>query len=227
LLGSLMNSVRSQCAIEHVPAADLVLYEEQPASLNPAARFAIEGHLTECPQCRVDFVAVRVARRNDLPPEMPQKSTTGKRVAQTGWVLAAVGAAVLLGLVIGPRWIGPFMQSPAPTGRVTPVVFPAPRRSTESVPALEGKGPWTISVVLPFDAREGSYRVRVFSKDHGPSQLDITAATDAEQRLRVFLPTLPSPGRYEMILTPDPPSGEDSYLYSFELLAQTGPKPAN
>jgi anti-sigma factor RsiW len=227
LLTSLMNSVRSQSSMEHVAAADLVMYEEEPGSLNAARRFALEGHLTECPQCRVDFVAVRAGRRNESPPEASPKSTTGRRVAQAGWIFAAASAAVLLGVVMGPHWIGPWMQPPSTTAMVSRVVFPAPHRGAESGQALEGKGPWAISIVLPFDAKEGPYRVQVFSKDHGPSQLDITTTTDAEQRLRVFLPTLPNPGRYEMVLTPMSASVEGSFLYSFELLDQTGPKSAN
>ncbi len=225
-LTSLMKSLQSQGQADHIAAADLVSYEEEPQSLNSGRRVALELHLAECSQCREDLSTLRQARRGESAP-VPLPNLPGKlRISWRGWTVAAAGAAAVLLLVAWPHQFGPTVRS-LPTGNPSRVVFPAPRRGTPAGLTLSGTGPWAIRVVLPFDAKQGPYRVQVYRKNDGPSQLDMTAPADAEQGIDVFLPALSGPGRYEMLLTRDTSSTRDSYLYSFDLLPRAGSGPAD
>ncbi|MCI0408450.1 MAG: zf-HC2 domain-containing protein [Acidobacteria bacterium] len=225
-LTSLMTSLQSQSQSDHIAAVDLVSYEEEPLAFNSGKRVALEGHLAKCPECREDLGTLRRARREESAPLPLPDAPRRQRISRRGWALTAAGAAAVLMLVAWPHRPGPSVQSP-PSGNPSRAVFQAPRRGSEAGLTLEGTGPWTIRVVLPFDARQGPYRVQVYREDGGPSLLDTTSLADAEQCVDVFLTALSGPGRYKMFLTRNPSSAEDSYVYSFELLARSGSKPAS
>ena len=225
-LASMMKSLQLQGKADHIAAADLASYEEEPRSLDSGGRVALELHLAECPQCREDLATLRQARREESAP-VPLQDLPGKlKISRRGWAGVAAGDAAMLLLVAWPPRFDSSMRNLS-TGNASRVVFPAPRRGTPAGQTLSGTGPWEIRVVLPFDAKQGSYRVQVYRKNDGPSQLDITAPADAEQGIEVLLPALSGPGRYEMLLTRNPSSTQDSYLYSFDLLPRAGSKPAD
>ena len=224
-LTSLMQSLGTHGA-EHLAAADLVAYEEEPLSLSSDRLLALEFHLAECPECREDLATIRRARREESVPK-PLPYLPGKRkFSRRAWALTAAGAAAVLLLVAWPYRFGPSVGT-APAGSVSRVMFPAPRRGVQAAPTLYGTGPWDFRVVLPYDARQGPYRVQVNRKEGGPPLLDTTATVNAGQSIEVSVTALSGPGIYEMILTHASAGAEDSYRYSFELLARSGSQPEN
>src|SRR5262245_29640800 len=224
-LTTLMQSLRTHGA-EHLAAADLVAYEEEPLSLSSHRLLALELHLAECHECRGDLDTIQRARREESVP-IPLPTLPGKqKFSRRAWALAAAGAAAVLLLVAWPYRFRPSVGT-LPTGSVSRAVFPAPRRGVQAGLTLHGTGPWEIRVVLPYDAKQGSYRVQVNRKEGGPPLLDITAAMNAEQAVQVHVTALSGPGIYEMTLTHASAGAGDSYRYSFELLAQSGVQPEN
>jgi Putative zinc-finger len=223
-LASMMRSVQSVSGIEHVAAADLALYEEEPLSMGADRRAPIESHLAVCPECREDLVTLRRARRLETAP-VP--ATQARRPAGRRWFLPAAAAAAVAVVALLPAVFKPAGNDLRPAGPRS-AVFAAPRRGAEAGRTLEGAGPWAIRVLLPFDARAGRYRVNIV-RAGGPRlpELETTASTDGDRCLTVTLPRLPGPGRYEMTLRSDPPDVEEPYLYPFELLPVTGRRPVH
>ena len=218
-LSSLMKSVRVQDRWDHVGAADLVLYEEEPVSMPGDRRAAVESHLAECPRCRADLATLGEARRRETDPIPAGEARTKRRAMPGGWILATSAAGLLLILATWPYRFGPDRlgsSRPEPSS----VVFPAPLRAAEAMRTLEGSGPWRIRVLLPFDAQEGRYRIDYRRVGGSPLPgVGVSASTDADLCLSVVLDSLPGPGRYEMSLRPDPAKSDESYHYSFRLLA--------
>ena len=224
-LTSLMQSLRTHGA-EHLAATDLVAYEEEPLSLSSDRLLALELHLAECPECREDFATIQRARREESVP-VPLPTLAGKqKFSRRAWALGAAGAAAVLLLVAWPHRFGPSVGR-LPRGSVSRAVFPAPRRGVQAGLTLLGTGPWDIRVLLPYDAKQGPYRVQVTRKEGGPPLLDISATMSAEQAVHVYVTSLSGPGIYEMTLTHASGDAESSYRYSFELLARSGSPPEN
>jgi hypothetical protein len=79
-------------------------------------------------------------------------------------------------------------------------------------------------VLLPFDAKEGSYRADIGPAGGAPlAGLGTTLPADADRCLTLLLPDLPGPGSYDLTLRPDSPGGETLYRYPFVLLPPAGP----
>jgi len=226
-LASMMKSVQSARGIDHVAAADLVLYEEEPLSVSADRRIPIESHLAECPECREDLVTLRRARGLETARAPAREAQRTPPAPRRGWILTTAAAAAVVVVALLPAVFKPAgndLRSPDARS----VVFAAPRRGAEVGRTLEGTGPWTIRVLLPFDAQEGKYHVEIVASGGAQlPQLETAASTDGDRGLTVILSKLPGPGRYEMTLRRDPAGVEEPYLYAFELLPPTGRRPAN
>jgi len=226
-LASMMRSVQIQSRVDHVAAAELVLYEEELLSVRDERRAVIETHLAECPGCREDLETLRRARRRERAwvggVEGPRRSALARR---RGWILAATAAGVVLGVVVASSTL--LLRPPLNALRTGAhaVVFPAPRRGPEAGRRLKGAGPWTIRVLLPFGAKEGAYRVDVRRADGSRTPvMRGTARTDQDLGLVVNVPALPGPGRYEMTLSRYMEGPEEIYRYPFDLLPSPGGAP--
>ena len=226
-LASMMKSVQSASAIDHVVAADLALYDEEPLSMSADRRAPIERHLAECPECREDLATLRRARRLESAPAPAREAPRRSPAARRGWMLLAAAAAAVVVVALLPAVFKPAGSDLRPSETI-PVVFAAPRRGAESGRTLEGAGPWAIRVLLPFDAQEGRYRVEILrAGDTQLPSLETAASTDGDRCLTVIVSRLPGPGRYEMTLRRDSAGVEEPYLYPFQLLSPTGRRPAD
>jgi anti-sigma factor RsiW len=225
-LSSMMRSVRAADGIDHVAAAELALYEEEPLSLSPDRRGPIERHLAACPECREDFATLQRARRlASAQPPAPQAPRRPPAARRGWWLPAAAAAAAVAVAALLPVWFRPASHALRPP-EARSAVFAAPRRGAEADRILAGTGPWAIRVLLPFDAREGRYRVEILRAGARLPQLGSVAATDGDRCLSLILPSLPAPGRYAMELRREPADDAEPYLYPFDLLPPTGRRPA-
>jgi hypothetical protein len=206
-------------------------------------RRRIELHLEDCAECRFDLHALERARRVQESLEAAPDSargaatvahrvtagvTRGLAALRSEWkgaALAATAAAAILAILIVPR-IGARLDPRPGLQPARPIVFEAPRRGTAGERTLPPEGPWSITVGLPFDAPEGSYRLRIERADGSAvSGLEGRIPTDGNGSLTVLVSALDAPGSYRLILEPEDPSA-GPYLYPFKVAPPSARTPA-
>jgi hypothetical protein len=199
----------------------------------------VAEHLRLCPACRLEVEALRsmrrtlVAYRQDLDlleesagadrdtEERPVISARGLTSPWAWGLLGAAAASVVL-IAVASVLPGPWRSPPEPAlASVTSIVFLPAQRGVEPVRALNGRGPWSIDVMLPLGAPPGEYEVRIDADgDRTSMRLRTTARAANDGRLTVLLRELGAPGRYRLTATP-PPTGDPNrgagYAYAFEL----------
>ena len=221
-LASMRRSILSQNGSGHVGSEDLVLYEEGSLGRDPVRRARIERHLDGCPDCRSDLLALERAGRVRHSPRT-------RRCAN--WApLAATIAALLAAPIVWSLWRSPHpvpvVQAPGLL-QAEPVTLAAPRRGVAEKPVLPGRGPWSMTVLLPFGAPDGEYRLRIEREDgSSPVPLRALVATDGQGSLTVFVGSLPGAGSYRLILAPRGETDAEAFVYRFET-ASVGPRAAD
>ena len=212
-LASMRASLRGMHAGADRPVTleELLAYEAGDRTLAPAARERVEQHLAACSACREDLAALRASRGNGATPRV--------RVAprRPAWIVAA--AMLVLGVALSVTWL----TRPSPTAAI---IFLPTQRGAEEPPVLQGHGPWTITVVLPFDAPTGTYRSMVETEDgtavDGPGS---RIASSGDGRLSVHLPALPRPGLYRLVVRSETGATGGPYSYPFRLVHEASSNP--
>jgi putative zinc finger protein len=214
--GSLGGTIRTAGGTGHVSAEDLVRFEQEALARDPRSREAIERHLAACADCRADLDALAGARSPATGPD--DVTRPGRRPARRAWtaVAAAAAAVVIAGALIAPRlesWRGGDPR----------ITFSAPRRGAQDERVLTTGGPWTVTVLLPYDAPAGTYDVRVErDTEASPGGALTVGATraEADRDLRLVVPIGPiaAPGFYRLIAAAEGPAASSPYVYSFRVL---------
>ncbi len=220
-LASMMTSLQRQSRTDHVSPEELVDHEAG-APATPSRRILVAGHLEDCPACREDLETLARARRREEALE----PAGAPRDLRRAWTARAAAAFVLL-LAAATR---PAPRPGAPGEEIHGpplVVFAAPHRGDRATPLLRGAGPWQVRVVLPYDAPEGAYRVRVTHEDGAdPGDAGRTALADGDGGLTTVVDPLPAKGRYRMVLRSEASPGEPAALYHFDVEPDPGaPQP--
>jgi len=241
-LASMMKSMVAQTRLDHVAPEDLVLFEEDAALPDSGKQTRIQRHLEECSACREDLEFLTRARSCELPISRPVRPARPGGVAMGArgchipaspahhpkgrWLLAAAAGVVVM-ITLGLT--GLTRREPVDGGPVPLklIVLGAPQRGVESADVIDGPGPWAVRVLLPYGTAPQGYRViiRRERQDVLP-RLDTRASSDAEGCLDVIVPELPSPGRYELVLTPLTGDDTQEQVYPFEHLSSAAASPA-
>ncbi len=247
-LRSFCRTFRRQAAesAEH-PAIEALLGLEAGELAPPAETRSIRVHLETCPSCREELEGLEGARsrfralltapdRSEPDRVPPAVAAGGRRRAPrilrrslVVWAGAGVVASVALVAALLPLSRG--AREAAPVAGADGTFLPD-QRSARAEPVLQGRGPWSIVVELPFGAAEGSYRVRIETpaapesrtgpalelqdEAGGPRSWTPIVGASRAGRLVCPLPALPR-GRYLLLL--EPPAGGESgpYTYSFRV----------
>jgi len=227
-LSSMRRSLLAGERTDHLSAGDLVAYEEGEPTQDAARRRGIEAHLDECETCRDDLQALERARRvhealspaptvSRLAGTTPVTRRVAARRSWSGWavVAAVAGMVVAAGVVTGLR------PTPAPDPAlqpVRPILFAAPRRGAAEARVLPAVGPWSITVLLPFGAPDGSYRLQIEREDGTPAgAVGDPIPTDADHTLTVLVKTPLAVGRYRLTLDPQAQAEGTPFVYPFEV----------
>jgi hypothetical protein len=191
-LGSLRTSLRAIAGV-HPDVEDLVAFEAGELGGDPARRATLEEHLALCADCRADRAALaRMRRAAPARRFVPGRGLLG---------VAAVAAIGVLGLwaLLHPWAPG---TAPSPDGR--PIIFAAPTRGRAAPPALPAGRSVTLEVLLPFGSPAGGYRARI---DPGEVTLPVIPSDGSRVSLSLRAPTVP--GRYRLVLIPEPGAAGD------------------
>jgi anti-sigma factor RsiW len=242
-LTSMMKSLRFHARVEHIPSAELVLYEERSTLARADRRSAIEAHLQTCRECTDDLESLRQAsgieRRSmssadaigsessgaasgvaDLRAVGASGSVKAKGPARVSILSGALYAGAALAILIATMLPGRLRPAAVEPITVTPVVFSAPQRGAEAARVLPGLGPWSVRVILPLDAPLGDYEATVLREDRTPLPgFETTAAARDESGVVIVLPPLPAPGRYLLLLRLHSDRSETPEQYPFEVMS--------
>jgi hypothetical protein len=215
---------------DHVPVVDLVSYEDDDLDSAPDRKAAVEVHLLNCSACSEDLAALRGARRHletlaaetapaTLRPRVPAlAAATWKRA-----FFAAAAASVLLAVMLFRE--PPITRAPLQMTSFEAVTFAPTVRGDSDARALQGPGPWAITLLLPFGAPEGGYAVSVLQEDgEEVPGLVLETTTKRDGRLEFLLQDLPGAGDYRLRAVPlaSPPS--EAILYGFHHSDRTAPE---
>jgi len=97
------------------------------------------------------------------------------------------------------------------------VILHPSQRGDSPILTLNGHGPWALTVVLPFNAPDGDYRLHVEREDGSTVPGTSTSATARpDGTATLHLGRFPSAGRYRLVLTPAGKAGGRSYSYEFQ-----------
>jgi hypothetical protein len=98
------------------------------------------------------------------------------------------------------------------------ILFAPSQRDGNAGRRLEGRGPWEITVLLPFRAPPGPYRATIRQADGTASVVLDTVVETADESTHLVAPASLGSGHY--LLTLGPRDGaRDSYLYGFDVAA--------
>lgn len=230
-LASMRNSLRLMGGTGHVGGEDLVSYEEGEMGGDPLRRLRVERHLAACDDCRADLGALKRARRvrDALPPD--SGSPVSERSPATAWrwrtivPLAAVAGAVILTVLIVPGRRTSTDREPAllPVQRIT---FAPPRRGASEARLLQAGEPWSITLLLPFGAPAGIYRLHVERRDGSSvGGLDASVPAEGDGSLTVLVRTPVATGSYRLVVEPRARAEGAPFVYPFEVVAPTPRKP--
>jgi len=227
-LASMMNSLVRQGRTDHVSAQDLVSLEEGEVPEQSRRGRSVKAHLEDCAGCREDLRILGHARRasaslheaRPAPITAAQVASPSRARRKSALATACLVILVALGLALAfaPRRV------PVGPDDAEPALFPPARRGVSDGRLLHGGGPWSITVVLPFDAPEGTYSVWIERDDLAIVRRAAPIASDGHGNLTVPIESLPGEGLYRMVL--EKPSSRDGppYIYPFQLASRAHPE---
>ncbi|HET9480551.1 MAG TPA: zf-HC2 domain-containing protein [Candidatus Polarisedimenticolia bacterium] len=210
----------------------------------------VEAHIRFCRECHAEADALKStvqSARGEAgpvgkpmparPPDEPDKGDRRGHAPASGrparrvralWIATAGIGAVLVAVpyvsgLLSPRDAGgpPASNRPAPGIRmVRPMTLSPPLRGADDDPALTGRGPFALTVVLPFDAAAGEYDLAIAPAGGRPfANLRVTVRPGDGPAVSVLIDSLPGPGRYELALTGRGTAQDDSpmiYPFSYD-----------
>jgi anti-sigma factor RsiW len=220
-LRSIFRSLREQSHVDHLPAEDLVAYQDGLAL--EGRRATIAAHLRECRECRDDLESLKAAAHRERAGGEGRAPAWKRLVARRGTAATAAAAAAVVLLLGGAalwRFVSFEREAPSAVPSISRVRFAPSKRGMEPPPRLEGRGPWEIEAILPLRAPATIYTARIRRAD-GPASLlfEAKVAADADGHLRLRLPRFDEPGHHILELQPAEADGE-AYIYGFDV---TGP----
>lgn len=196
---------------EHPTEEDMVLHEAGDLVGPPCA--AVDDHLEKCADCAEDL---RILVRASAALRLESDGSSGhpdrhqrRRIPRASW---SVAAAALVAALVG----APFLVLERPERGVVDrraTIRPV-QRGAGPENLLEGEGPWSLSVILPFAAIEGIYEARIVAAD-GPGLSGPTWTVEVVDGATNVPAARLKPGRYRLVL--EHSGGRSSYEYEFRV----------
>ena len=196
-------------------------------SVSPEEASEIAAHLESCEKCRKELDDLRslgatLQAEAALAPEVfeheEQRGAWLTRSGMTPWLLAA--AMLVIGLMAG--FDGPrFLTDSGPGVALAPlqlVALTPATRSGDGIKELDGRGPWTLTILLPSSAPDGRYDAWLEDED-GSRVGDSTVVVDVLVNDWVGFQLEPLPvGVYAVVLRAQETDDGRSYRYALRIL---------
>jgi len=211
-LRSIGASLRREAGAGHVEAPALVSFHDGEAA--PPAAAKIAAHLETCAACRADLASLGRAsapgrRRWEGVVALPPPAVGNAAASWSRRVRRLSAAAAIVFMIV--TWPARPLVS---TAAFAPVL-----RGSEPARRLAGLGPWRLSVLLPTQASETDYAIRIRGVDGGETAVyPVSGRFGPAGPVIVEVSSFAKPGRYVLELQATGEGDAGPHAYPFEVV---------
>lgn len=148
----------------------------------------------------------------------PQPATVPRHRIRSMGTLAVAGLVLIAAVAYQSGGMNRGGAGSSPLRPVTAATLLPPRRGEPEVPRLRGRGPFALTLVLPFDSQPGTYRARV--ERRGSREVvhpDAPTSSPVQDRLTLLVPPLEEADVYVVVLEREGSRPHGSIVYPFEV----------